>query len=123
MAAPAPLRDRVYLLVSRIPPGSVATYGQLAELAGYPRRARFVGQALAAAPRSLGLPWHRVITAQGRISPRRGEGRRRDAESLQQRLLEAEGVPFVGGRVDLARHRWQPVVDAAWARAVAREAR
>ncbi len=116
------LRERVYLLVARIPAGRVATYGQLAELAGYPRRARFVGQALAALPRERELPWHRVINAQGRISPRGGESRRPgpSPERLQQRLLNGEGVRFRQGRVDLVRYRWQPVVDAAWAAEVLR---
>ena len=110
---PAAFRETVYEVVARIPPGKVATYGQVAILAGFPRRARHVGQALAAIPRDLTLPWHRVINAQGKISPRsparraqRPRYRPGPAERRQRRLLEAEGVRFRGGRVDLAHYRW-----------------
>ena len=128
-ALPA-FRPRVLALVARIPRGSVATYGQIAALAGYPRRARHVGQVLAGLPPGHDLPWQRVINAQGRISPRGGgAGRaaprgggggrsawRRGVEHRQQRLLKSEGVQFKGGKVDLARYRWQPIVDETWAR-------
>ncbi|MBI4084043.1 MAG: MGMT family protein [Candidatus Lambdaproteobacteria bacterium] len=131
---PRTLPARVYALVARIPPGRVATYGQLGELAGFARRARFVGQALANTPPGLRIPWHRVVNAQGRISPRSGEAERSGArgrargrrgetvERLQQRLLEAEGVTFVHGRLDLARYRWYPVVDESWGQTVHDEA-
>ncbi len=118
-ALPA-FRPRVLALVARIPRGSVATYGQIAVLAGYPRRARHVGQVLAGLGPGDDLPWQRVINAQGRVSPRGGGGnrgaRRGGAEHRQRRLLNSEGVRFKGGKVDLARYRWQPVVDEAWAR-------
>jgi len=112
----SPFRDRVLGLVARIPPGKVATYGQLAVLAGYPRRARHVGYALAALPAGHDLPWHRVINAQGRVSPRGGKGGRvtRGVEHRQERLLKAEGVVFRKGRVELARYRWEPALGAAW---------
>jgi methylated-DNA-protein-cysteine methyltransferase-like protein len=106
----------VYAWIRRIPRGRVATYGQIARLAGAPRRARHVGQALARLPPRVALPWHRVINAQGRISPRgpsRGRApphslrRRAGAESRQRRLLEAEGVRFRNGAVELARYRWE----------------
>ena len=82
--------------------GRVATYGQVAELAGFPGRARQVGFALAALPEELDLPWHRVVNARGRVSPRRQGGSHR----LQQLLLEEEGVLFEEGRIDLKRFRW-----------------
>lgn len=114
---PDAFRRRVYRVVARIPPGRVATYGQVAVLAGHPRRARHVGQALANLPPELDLPWHRVINAHGRISVRGGaRGSRRApgaAEQRQRRLLEAEGVVFRQGRVSLRRYRWSPWVDAA----------
>ena len=103
-------RERVLLLVARIPPGFVTTYGQISLLAGYPRRARNVGNVLASLPPGNDLPWHRVINAQGRVSSRGGGSVRR-----QERLLKQEGVRFKGGRVNLARYRWEPVIDAAWA--------
>ena len=106
----ATFRARVYAWIRRIPPGRVATYGQIARLAGAPRRARHVGQALAGVPRELELPWHRVINAQGRISrrapsPSRAVG---SPERRQRRLLEREGVRFRNGIVDLAQYRWEP---------------
>ena len=107
---PPSFREQVLLLVARIPPGFVATYGQISMLAGYGRRARHVGNVLASLPPGDNLPWHRVINAQGRVSPRGGGSVRR-----QERLLKQEGVRFKGGRVNLARYRWEPVIDAAWA--------
>jgi methylated-DNA-protein-cysteine methyltransferase-like protein len=103
-------RARVHQWVARIPPGRVATYGQISLLAGHPRRARLVGHALHGSTGDP-LPWHRVINAQGRISARAGESRPRGdgpIERRQQRLLEAEGVRFRGGKVDLERYRWRP---------------
>jgi len=92
---------RVYALVREIPRGRVATYGQIAVLLGVPRGARAVGWALRALPESLErrVPWHRVVGAAGRISPRAGPG-----PVMQRRLLTAEGIGFRRGRVDLARH-------------------
>ena len=93
----------IYRLVRRIPRGRVATYGQLANLAGGGRRARYVGYAMHAAPD--GIPWHRVINAKGEVSPRA----RGDSHELQRLLLEAEGVEFdLRGRVDLKRFAWKP---------------
>lgn len=102
---------RIYAVVRRIPRGRVATYGQIAALAGLPRQPRLVGYALHALPRGTPLPWHRVINAQGRISPRSGEA----GSSLTQRLLlEAEGVTFdARGRVSLARFGWRARVRTA----------
>lgn len=94
----------MYAVVRRVPHGRVATYGQIARVAGLGDHARMVGYALAALPRGTTVPWHRVINAQGMVSPRRS------GDSLSQRLrLEGEGIRFDGrGRVALARHRWQP---------------
>jgi methylated-DNA-protein-cysteine methyltransferase related protein len=93
----------IYDLVRRIPRGRVATYGQLATLAGWGRRARFVGYAMHAAPD--GVPWHRVINSKGEVSPRSGD----DSHELQRLLLEEEGIEFdLRGRVDLKRYRWKP---------------
>ncbi|MGH7787182.1 MAG: MGMT family protein [Candidatus Binatia bacterium] len=94
----------VYALVRTVPRGRVVTYGQVAALLGHPRAARAVGTALSNLPVGLArlVPWQRVINAAGRISIR-GDIQRPD---LQRELLELEGVPFKGGRVDLARFRW-----------------
>jgi methylated-DNA-protein-cysteine methyltransferase-like protein len=91
--------ERVYTLVEQIPPGRVATYGQVAALLGVPRGARAVGWALRVLPRSRAVPWHRVLGAGGRISLRAGNG-----AAVQRRRLRAEGVRFRGGHVDLERH-------------------
>jgi methylated-DNA-protein-cysteine methyltransferase-like protein len=104
---PTPLRAdsnavRILDAVKRIPRGRVSTYGSVAELAGLPRRARLVGTVLRQTPSSRELPWYRVINASGRISFPVGS----DAYSRQRRKLEAEGVVFSGGRVDLTRYGW-----------------
>lgn len=98
--------DRIYAVVRRIPRGRVATYGQVAHLAGLPRQARQVGYALNRLPDDSDVPWHRVINARGEISPRAipDDGR------YQRILLAAEGVRFSpAGRVALDRHLWKPV--------------
>lgn len=98
----------LYKLVRRIPSGKVATYGQLAALAGLPRHARHVGTALARTPGSLKIPWHRVVNAQGRISLRRINWQS-GSDDLQRILLEAEGVVFDGsGKIRLADYQWVP---------------
>ena len=97
------LHQLIYAVVERIPYGRVATYGQVAALAGLPRHARLVGYALFALPEAREVPWHRVINAQGRVSSRSEPG----PAGFQQHLLEEEGVQFdPSGRVDLERFRW-----------------
>lgn len=96
----------VYVMVQEIPPGKVATYGQIAAMLGSPRAARAVGYALAALSeaRAQVVPWQRVINAQGFISAR-GDVIRAE---LQQRLLEAEGIRFSNeGRVALSEFLWE----------------
>ena len=106
VAKPDSTRQRIYAVVRRVPRGKVATYGQIAELAGLEGQARQVGYAMAAVPSSSAVPWHRIINAQGRVSMRSaGTG----STIVQQQLLEREGVVFDGGgRVSLARFRWKP---------------
>jgi len=92
-------------VIRSIPRGRVATYGQVAEMAGLPRRARLVGRALREMPDDTGVPWHRVINAGGRISVRGSVGSVRE----QRRLLRAEGVVFdESGRISLDRFGWAP---------------
>jgi methylated-DNA-protein-cysteine methyltransferase-like protein len=95
--------QRVHAVVRRIPRGRVATYGQVATLAGLPGAARQVGYALHALPAHSSVPWHRVLNARGVISLPGGTG-------LEQRMrLEAEGVRFdTRGRVPLAEVQWRP---------------
>lgn len=95
---------RIYAVVQRIPFGRVATYGQVAALAGFPGQARQVGYALHSLPAGSEVPWHRVINARGEVSLRSEAG----WEHYQRHLLEEEGVVFNdSGRVDLDCYRWE----------------
>ena len=96
--------ERVYAVVRRVPSGRIATYGQVARVAGLGDHARMVGYALAALPNQTTVPWHRVINAQGTVS------RRRSGDSLSQRMrLEREGVRFdARGRTSFAKFGWRP---------------
>jgi methylated-DNA-protein-cysteine methyltransferase related protein len=97
--------QRIYRVVRRIPKGRVATYGQIASLAGLAGHARQVGYALHALPDSTAVPWHRVVNAAGRISTRATSG----GELVQRLLLEREGVRLDGrGKVPLDQLRWNP---------------
>jgi methylated-DNA-protein-cysteine methyltransferase-like protein len=97
-----PLYEQIYLVIKQIPPGKVATYGQIAEIVGG-CTARMVGYALAALSNNSAVPWQRVINRLGKISPR-GDGL---SSSLQRQLLEAEGVRFdAQGRVDFNEFGW-----------------
>lgn len=99
--------EKIYAVIRRIPPGRVATYGQVAALAGLPGRARQVGASLRDLPPGSSVPWQRVINAQGGISAR--PGLLGVAEGYQRHLLEEEGVELnKSGRIDLERFRWDP---------------
>jgi methylated-DNA-protein-cysteine methyltransferase-like protein len=93
--------DPIYRLVKQVPRGCVVTYGEVARLIRLRGGARVVGYAMAATPRGLGVPWHRVLGAGGKI--RISE----PTASLQRKLLESEGVRFLGTRVDIAKHSWK----------------
>jgi methylated-DNA-protein-cysteine methyltransferase-like protein len=98
--------DRIYAVIRRIPKGRVATYGQVAMLAGLPGQARMVGYALAALPARSRMPWQRVVNAQGRVSPRAGGS---GTEVLQRAMLRREGVRFErSDAILLAVFRWRP---------------
>jgi methylated-DNA-protein-cysteine methyltransferase related protein len=101
-ASDASLEARVLAAVRRIPRGRVSTYGDIASVAGLPRRARLVGTVLRHSPAQPGLPWFRVINAGGRSSLPEGS----DAQRRQLRLLQAEGIEVRRGRVDLRRYGW-----------------
>lgn len=102
----ASIQHEIYQVVALIPRGKVATYGQIAALAGFPRHARLVGYALnrLLAPDSE-LPWHRVINAQGRLSLHKLD---LSAENLQRLRLEQEGIVFINDRINLNQYQWQP---------------
>jgi methylated-DNA-protein-cysteine methyltransferase-like protein len=100
--------EAILAAVARIPYARVATYGQIAAIAGYPRAARLTGQVLRSCPADADIPWHRVINAGGRISFPPGSSSYR----LQRKLLEQEGVQFKGTRIDLVSYQWRaPDVD------------
>ena len=100
----APLTDaqRIIGAVKKIPRGRVSTYGNIAEVAGLPRRARLVGTVLRQTPASTRLPWFRVINSSGRISFPVDS----DAYESQRSKLEAEGIELIRGRVALKRYAW-----------------
>jgi methylated-DNA-protein-cysteine methyltransferase-like protein len=102
--SPSDTHARIYAVVRRIRRGRVATYGQVAALAGLPGQARLVGYALAALG-SDAVPWHRVVNARGEVSRRATPG----DEVMQRVLLEAEGIVFSGNRIALERWQWRPV--------------
>jgi methylated-DNA-protein-cysteine methyltransferase related protein len=101
------LYQRIYAVVRQIPLGQVATYGQVAELAGLIGKPRLVGYALyRIAPEQDDIPWQRVVNAKGEVSH---SALRHGSDYLQQALLEAEGVEFnAQGKLDLGRYRWRP---------------
>jgi methylated-DNA-protein-cysteine methyltransferase-like protein len=94
--------QRILAAIRKIPKGRVSTYGNVAEAAGLPRRARLVGTVLRQTPASVKVPWFRVINAGGRISFPVNS----DAYERQRSNLEAEGISLVRGRVDLKRYGW-----------------
>ncbi len=99
---------KIWQTVQAIPLGKVACYGQIADLAGLPGRARLVGKALAAVPkagwRGQAVPWHRVVNSQGKISFAPGT----DNFQHQRDLLQDEQVVVIGARIKLKTFQWQP---------------
>ncbi len=95
--------DKIYDVVSQIPKGKVATYGQVAMLAGNPRWARVVGYALHNNPDRSKIPCHRVVNREGYVAKAFVFG----GENEQIRLLKNEGVEVIDGRVNLEKHRWE----------------
>jgi len=109
--------QRIWDTVSEIPRGRVASYGQVAAVAGIPRGARQVGYALRQLPDSHAVPWHRVIQSSGRIAFAK------DTPSFTEQLqrLALEDVAVISGRIDMQKYQWQPDLDellwkpsAAW---------
>lgn len=98
-------REALYLALAQVPAGKVVSYGQLADLAGLGRAARWVGSTLAQLPDGTRLPWHRVVGSGGRLSLPAGT----PAGDEQRARLRAEGLLVEGNRVDIRRHGWRPM--------------
>jgi len=96
-------RERIWQVVSSIPPGKVTSYGRVAALAGLPRAARLVGRVLSQLPKDSKLPWHRVINASGRITFPEGSA----AWQCQRTRLLEEGVVMRGSRIDIRTCGWE----------------
>lgn len=90
--------EQIYAIVSEIPKGSVATYGQIAKLSGHPKNSRMVGKALKHSKIYGKYPCHRVVNHEGRTALNWPE---------QTELLKAEGITFKNNKVDLDKHKWQ----------------
>lgn len=96
---------KIYEVVKLIPYGKVATYGQVADLAGLMGKPRVVGYALFRVTSDTDIPWHRVINAKGEVSR---SSLRDGNDDLQQVLLKEEGIVFKKGKLDLNQYRWKP---------------
>lgn len=98
---------RIWLIVSKIPSGKVASYGQVADLAGLPGRARLTARALKVAPKELALPWYRVLRSSGEIAFAKGS----DDAKRQAGLLQEENVVVLNNRVKLKSFGWEPSLE------------
>lgn len=96
--------QKIWQVVAAIPPGNVASYGQVAAMAGLGRQARFVGRALGKLPAGHSIPWHRVLRSNGQIAFPEGT----ETRQLQTEKLRLEGVELLKGRVSMKRFQWQP---------------
>ena len=99
------LHRQILEVIALIPYGKVASYGQIAKLAGLPKHARLVGYVLKHLDIESTIPWYRVINSQGKISVTRINEK---GENVQQNLLEQEGIYLLNGKVSLKIFGWQP---------------
>lgn len=97
-------RDTVYQLIRQIPPGKVATYGQIAALVGSPKAARAIGMCMRTNPDAPRTPCHRIVASDGSLTGYSAEG----GVPSKKALLQQEGVLFKGDKVDLRQSLWQP---------------
>jgi len=109
--------EAVYKLVKKIPRGRVTTYGEIARALKLPGGARVAGYAMAGSPSGRGIPWHRVVGAEGKLLIREPYA------AMQRRLLESEGVEVGPRRVNYAVFGWSPVKSPRRKRAVRRPRR
>ncbi len=94
--------DLIYTIICAIPAGKVASYGQIAKLAGYPNNARLVGRLLKVMPEGSRIPWRRVVNSQGKISFPEGSNKHLE----QRQKLLSEGVTFNKAKINMRLHQW-----------------
>jgi methylated-DNA-protein-cysteine methyltransferase-like protein len=99
--------EKIWAAIREIPEGRVASYGQIAEIAGVPRGARQVGYALRHLPPGISVPWYRVLQVSGNIAFEKGS----DKFDQQSGRLIKEGIVILEGKVDMRKYRWQPDLD------------
>ena len=97
------LARQILQVVALIPYGKVASYGQIAKMAGLPKHARLVGYVLKHLDQASEIPWYRVINSQGRISLSKLDGQ---GENIQRTKLLAEGVMVIGDKINLKQYQW-----------------
>ena len=102
------MAEMILAVVNQIPYAKVATYGQIARLAGLPKHARLVGRVLSHLESDTNIPWYRVINAQAKISLKQLDDH---GQNIQQQKLMQEGICFRGDRVDLKRYQWDGRVE------------
>lgn len=96
---------RVIEIIQKIPAGKVATYGQIASLAGNNKAARQISRILHSSSEKYNLPWHRVINSQGRISMKPGDG-----FEMQKAMLKSEGIQIISDKINMAKYQWKKYV-------------
>jgi methylated-DNA-protein-cysteine methyltransferase-like protein len=100
-----PTKDqKIWHVVASIPPGRVASYGQVADMAGLGRQARYIGKALGKLPEGHSIPWYRVIRSNGQIAFPIGS----ESFEVQAQSLREEGVEVIDGRISMRRFGWRP---------------
>ncbi|MAM69893.1 MAG: cysteine methyltransferase [Gammaproteobacteria bacterium] len=99
--------EAIWQTVLSIPPGKVASYGQVADLAGLPGRARLVGRSMGMVPDSMQVPWYRVLKSNGQLAGKPGS----KFAQRQTELLQDEGVVVLKNRVKMENFQWQPSLD------------
>ena len=102
------MTEMILVVVNQIPYAKVATYGQIARLAGLPKHARLVGRVLSHLDSDTDIPWYRVINAQAKISVKQLD---EHGQNIQQQKLMQEGICFRDDRVDLKRYQWDGRVE------------
>ena len=94
-------KRQVFTIITNIPRGKVATYGQIAKIAGIPSHARLVGRILSQLPAKTSLPWHRIVNSRGRIT--------NPDKQRQTNKLAEEGVTLINDRINLKLYGWYPL--------------